>query len=145
MRLETERDGSHEISTPQELEAALTTIEPQRNSFAILTAQTEVYLQTAADKEGFVVERRDGSAQSHAKAMRTALHPTWPQDRFDRAEMIAIFTTYLTGQQSPAGVRWEPLKMAYVSAMPKKFGRLLPIAIVAILLICALAIPLTLW
>jgi hypothetical protein len=145
MKLETEQGGTREIVSVAELQAQLAALAPEGNSFAILSVEDEVYLQAAADIEGFLVERRDGSAASHLKAVRTMLDPTWELDRFALPEVTAMFTAYLADQPMPATVRWEPLAPPDQSPTNPARARKIFIAVLLLLLFLALAVPLLLW
>jgi hypothetical protein len=145
MRLETERPGTRDISTPAEIEAALAALDPATDSFAILSADKERYLQTAMDLEGFIVERCEDHA-APMKALRTALHPTLEQDRFNREEVAAIFTAYLAGADMPPSMHWAPMPMARpISPARAGAARIVMLGTGALLILVALAIPLLLW
>ena len=125
MEFETESGGRAKLLDLTTLRAALTTLDPERNTFAILLRSEDSYLQTSARDDGFIVEKRDGSHLSHFCAAHmdfhappSSEHKWWQvwrsdtgQDRFSRDEMMEIFTAYLRREATPSSVRWVRMPM----------------------------------
>ncbi len=134
-----------EPAVPAELEAALATLEPEHNGTAVLWVEEDVYLQTAMDREGFIIERRDGHAGLHMRAFRAKPHPVMVNDHFDRAEMVEMFDAYLLARPMPESVRWETLTLAPPRLASAGTTRLLIYGLGALLLVIALGIALAGW
>lgn len=128
MRLETDRITIEDVSAAQ-LRSELALLDMKTNMRAILSSDEEVYLQTAAFDNGFVVERRDGSEETHSHAVPPhgplpALRPepkrSWwerllmspdfliSECAFSQADMTRIFLAYHAGKEAEPPVTWEP-------------------------------------
>ena len=129
MKLETDRIVLEDVSAEQ-LRAELALLDPEGNNRAILSISDEVYIQTAAVINGFLIEKRDGPGeQSHFHAVpdHEPLPPLKPQPprgwlarllgmphhkasnhAFSLDQLHAVFAAYLAGTESAQPVRWEP-------------------------------------
>lgn len=96
--------------TPDTIHEALLGI--GRDGFAVLASAPEIYLQTAWQDGGFIIEMRDGGEARHFRAARSE-RLVEPKDRsrltFTFEEVLAVFTTYASGTPMPASVAWEPM------------------------------------
>ena len=121
MKLQTERRQESEIADEAELRTELLNLNVQRNTFAILSRADETYLQTAAMEDGFAIERREGSADTHVFASRPgvarlqAKKSRWKisaplYNRYSIDETIRIFSAYLAGAPEPFPIIWVPLE-----------------------------------
>ena len=131
MELETDADGRSPITDVNELKSRLARLDAAENSFAILFRDEETYLQTAANADGFIVERRDGDFARHYYATRPDSHQTlrsqaWivpkadrGQDRFSQDEMISMFCAYFSGSMFH-NVAWARMDMADPNALGTK-------------------------
>jgi hypothetical protein len=135
MQLETEADGRAPISGLSELRDRLARLDPGMNSFAILSRAEEAYLQTSAENDGFIIERRDGDFTRHFYAARRGArrplkNQSWlipkadrGQDRFSREEMLELFSSYWGGDNLLGSVAWVGMEMADPDAMGTKVLR----------------------
>ena len=98
--------------TPDTIHQALFGI--GRDGFAVLASAPEIYLQTAWQDGGFIIERRDGGEARHFRAARSE-RPVEPKDRsrltFTFEEVLAVFIAYASGTPMPASVAWEPMRL----------------------------------
>ena len=97
--------------TPDIIHEALLEIGP--DGFAVLASAPEIYLQTAWQDGGFIVEMRDGDEARHFRAARSG-RPVEPKDRsrltFTFEEVLAMFMAYASRTPMPASVAWEPMR-----------------------------------
>jgi hypothetical protein len=134
VELETEGDGRSTLTSVEELRSRLARLSPSENSFAILFKGEETYLQTGAQDDGFIIEKRDGDFTRHFYAARPGLHQplqneSWlipqanrGQDRFSREEMVEIFSAYFSAGAMPAQVTWVPMDMPDPQAATTKLS-----------------------
>lgn len=81
--------------------------------FVILASAPETYLQTAFRDGGYILERRDGDAQRHLRALRRAVPPTRSSDAvFSFEEVREAFMAYASETPMPPFVVWEPMQLA---------------------------------
>jgi hypothetical protein len=147
MELETEADGRKQITDPHELEELLRRLDPDGNSFAILLRDEETYLQTSAQSDGFIIEKREGDFTRHYFAARSgARRPLRTgsvilpkadqgQDRFSREEMVQMFAAYLKGYAAPQLLTWVRMEMEDPDAVGTKVMRGLRILFWTIVLV----------
>lgn len=83
------------------------------DGFAVLASAPEIYLQTAWQDGGFIIEMRDGDEVRHFRAARSG-RPVEPKDRsrltFTFEEVLAVFIAYASGKPTPASVAWETMR-----------------------------------
>jgi hypothetical protein len=98
--------------TPDTIHEALLGI--GRDGSAVLASAPEIYLQTAWQDGGFIMEMRDGGEARHFRAARSE-RPLEPKDRsrltFTFEEVLAVFIAYASGTPMPASVAWEPMRL----------------------------------
>lgn len=82
------------------------------DGFAVLASAPEIYLQTAWEDGGFIIEMRDGDEARHFRAARSG-RPVVSKDRsrltFTFEEVLAVFIAYADGTPTPAWVAWETM------------------------------------
>lgn len=82
------------------------------DGFAVLASAPEIYLQTAWQDGGFIIEMRDGDEARHFRAARSD-RPVGSKDRsrltFTFEEVLAVFIAYASGTPTPASVTWETM------------------------------------
>ena len=128
MELETDL-GTYHIKSEYELRKHLTALDLQTNTRAILSTGEQSYMQCAVVANGYIIERRDGSAATHERAtyaedrkplpMPDGAKQSWWQkllglnlapaehdDTFTQEEMIATFESHLGGKPNPSYIRW---------------------------------------
>lgn len=97
--------------TPETIHEALLGI--GRDGFAVLASAPEIYLQTAWQDGGFIIEKRDGDEARHFRAARSG-RPVEPKDRsrlaFTFEEVLAVFIAYASGTPAPPSVAWEAMR-----------------------------------
>jgi hypothetical protein len=145
MKLKLERGFEGETRDPAAVRTALQTLNSNDNTFAILSSDDETYIQTGAQEDGFIIERRDGSYNSHFYAARPGLHQplkdrSWllaaadvGQDRFTLDEVIDIFSAYLSGVAPHTSVQWVRMNMPDPQAFKTKVSSWARVAVWAIL------------
>jgi hypothetical protein len=96
-------NGSRIIDpTPAQIDAGVRALDPDKNSFAIVSQGEQRYLQVALNPDGvFLLEYRGGSADSHF----TASSPIMDVDC-----VASAFTAYLSGGDFRAGLSWAPTR-----------------------------------
>jgi hypothetical protein len=141
MDLETEADGRSKVSSLDELRSRLARLDPANNSFVILEKDKDTYIQAAAEEDGFIIERQDGSFARHFYAARPGLQQalqkgSWlipqadrGQDRFSLEEMVDMFSAYFSGSIMPSNIAWIPMQMSDPRAFSTKLSRWSRIAI----------------
>ena len=128
MRLETDLEVIDDVDHAS-LSRALSALDVDTNTRAILSSGDEIYIQAAYFSNGFVIEKREGNEESHFHAIPS--HPPLPNLRqrtklswwkrifypthfltseyaFKKDEMIHIFATYLDGRESELNLKWSP-------------------------------------
>jgi hypothetical protein len=98
--------GSGWIASPSDIKTAIDALDPDTNSFTVLEQTDQVYLQTAYEDGGLVVERRDGSADRHFRAWHMG-----GSDRFEKAEVLRLFDAYYRKDAPPLTVEWRPYRL----------------------------------
>lgn len=97
--------------TPDTIHEALLGIGPE--GFAVLASAPEIYLQTAWQDGGFIIEMRDGDEARHFRAARSG-RPVHSKDRsrltFTFEEVLAVFIAYASGTPKPASIAWESMR-----------------------------------
>lgn len=82
--------------------------------FAVLASASEIYLQTAWQDGGFIIEMRDGDEARHFRAARSD-RPVRSKDQsrllFTFEEVLAVFIAYASETPMPASVAWEPMRL----------------------------------
>lgn len=83
------------------------------DGFAVLASASEIYLQTAWQDGGFIIEMRDGDEARHFRAARSD-KPVKSKDQsrltFTFEEVLAVFLAYASGTPMPASVAWETMR-----------------------------------
>ena len=132
MRLTLENGSEKEINDPAPLRNELQSLNNTDNTFAILASGDQNYIQAAAQEDGFIVERQDGNYAAHFYAARPGLHQplqdqSWlipradlGQDRFSLAEVIDIFSAYLSGTAPGFAVEWVPMELSDPGSLKTK-------------------------
>lgn len=82
---------------------------------AVLATTPETYIQTVWLDDGFVVEKREGSSESHFRATHVEIPSITidgsPQTLFAYDLMLAIVTAYASEEAPPPGVEWERMSL----------------------------------
>lgn len=100
MKLILGPDDEHESPSEADIESALAALPGGHDSFAILAASDEVWVQTSGGgPDGFVLEYREGGSDEHYRSADTA-HPL--------PEVVAVFRAYARGESIAALAPWEP-------------------------------------
>lgn len=84
------------------------------SDFIILSADEQTYLQTLTDNRGTVIERRDGDATTHRRALRrgaAANSDRLEDSHFTFEETWAVISAYVTGAALPPNIDWHPLDL----------------------------------
>lgn len=76
--------------------------------FVILSADEEIYIQSGFQDRGFVLERRDGSGETHFRAVRVE-DPSEATFSFD--EVVEAFTAWAEEVPAPGWLVWEPMRL----------------------------------
>ena len=118
MRLAFEDGDEQDISGGAELGGALARLRPiGPDTFAILSRADEDYVQTMMEQGGCVIEKREGSAAAHFRAVRRRFAPPepvkwwqfWKRPEgayFTLAETEEVFACYADGRAPPLFVQW---------------------------------------
>lgn len=134
MRLQLENGFEGEVASVAALKSALQSLDTSSNTFAILSDGDDRFIQTAREKDGFIVERRDGSFRAHFCAARPGsgrrlekqsfLMPRADlgQDRFTLEEVSDLFGSYWRGKSSRVEVDWTPMEMPDPAATSTKLA-----------------------
>ncbi|MBX7458509.1 hypothetical protein K3152_09645 [Qipengyuania sp. 1NDH17] len=118
------------VDTEDQLRACLEALD-ENDEFAILSTGPQRYMQTAVQAEGFVIEKREGSEDTHfharlagegsdgpravdcdekrgwlARLFPIRSRPPAAHHVFAREEMVEVLVAYYLQQPSPAFVRW---------------------------------------
>jgi hypothetical protein len=94
-----------EVRSAIELEAALSTLGNEWNEYASLGPSIGTFVQAVRTGSGFLVEYRDGAPDRHFRARR---------EGFTRAEVIALFASYLAGDDAwRTSSEWEPADVRF--------------------------------
>jgi hypothetical protein len=140
MVLETEAEGRAPVCDLHDLQARLTKLNREGNTFAILGKSPDTYLQAAAADNGFIIERRDGGFDRHFYAAHPGAHPPLRaepllipagdrgQDRFGEDDLLDIFTAYFCGGAMPSHIDWVRMDMPDPDAPGTRIRRGLRIA-----------------
>ena len=127
MQLETDLHHIADVQA-EDLRRILASLAPGHDSRAILSVSDDHYIQTATFDNGFVIERREGSEESHAHAVPA--HPELPPLRpkpkrswwerllkvgdfltsecaFSQTDMIEIFEAYFQGREPTVKFTWD--------------------------------------
>ena len=119
-----------EIHAIEGISEALTSLDNRSNSRAILSTSEQNYIQAGGCANGFIIEKRSGSEDTHMHARPRGRPPLqdppapasqwWrrllgmefglgPHDfAFDREEVIAAFEAYFEGAEDPTFLTWHP-------------------------------------
>lgn len=89
-----------EVTSETQILTALRDVRDGQTAFAILGTAKDVYIQTARDGDGFLLERRAGSEESHVSAQTAAGRaPSF-------ADVEASFLAFHRRQGMPSALRW---------------------------------------
>ena len=134
MRQRLENGFEGEVTSLSALKSALQSLDTSSNTYAILLNGDERFIQTAAQEDGFIVERRDGNYRAHFYAARPGsrraierqsfLIPRADlgQDRFTRSEVVDMFSAYLKGAEPSRAIEWVPMAMPDPNATSTKIA-----------------------
>ncbi|HEY5713661.1 MAG TPA: hypothetical protein VIT38_17325 [Allosphingosinicella sp.] len=118
MRLAFEDGDELQIAAGADIRGVLARLQPiGPDTFAILSRADEDYVQTMMEKDGCVIEKREGRDDAHFRATRPSFAPPekvkwWqfgkrPQNEyFTLAETEEVFASYADGREPPLFVQW---------------------------------------
>ena len=98
--------------TPRVIHDAMLTV--GAGDFVILSSAEETYIQTASsDGDGFILEKREGSAQLHFQANRRngLATPTSDPVIFTFEEVSDAFAAYASGAPMPGYLSWASMRL----------------------------------
>ncbi len=80
--------------------------------FVILASAAETYIQTGLRDGDYFIEKRDGNAQRHFRALRLAAPSTGSSDAaFSFEEVREAFLAYASEAEMPMYIRWESMRL----------------------------------
>jgi hypothetical protein len=95
--------------TAERIAEALQSIEMDEG-YLVLSSAPEIYIQTAAKSGGFVIEKREGSSDTHVEAIRgDAPDSAWLKRSFTFDETLATLVAYASGAPTPGVIKWWPM------------------------------------
>ena len=96
-------------------------------AYVVVSKGPQDYIQTYHETKGFILEKREGSAEQHYRGNNFAVSPSlaefpklWERlldigprrsRHFDDKEIAAAFCAYLENSPYPATIQWQPHKV----------------------------------
>lgn len=109
LKLDIDGEVQQPPLTAARIAEALQSIESEEG-YLILSSADEIYIQTAAVSDGFVIEKREGSSVSHVEAVRNdAPESAWLKKNFTFDETLETLLAYASGAPAPAIIKWWPM------------------------------------